>query len=258
MIVNGTTYHDETPKEVIDILERSRNTRLRLRIHYGDTETGCEWGDVERGHVGRSSGQIKIPLVIKTRNSLGGAGVLDHCIVLIAESKGGRCTSIQGIARRALSLSTTQRSNPMPRWRFHIHARKRGAIGISHDYIAERDGDTCDDASLKLYDEYEHISIDISKAQLIPPTAAKPSREQRVRRFAITHINRDGLRTLSFANQGRNHFDTREAAEEHLAAVKKNNSIFTLHHLYGDVDKMEVREVECYLHGDATGIYFDD
>jgi hypothetical protein len=90
MIVNDTTYKDDTPKEVIDILERSRTTKLRLRIHYGDTKTGRAWGDVKRGHVGRSTGRVKIPLMIKTRNSTGGEGILDHCIVLITESRGGR------------------------------------------------------------------------------------------------------------------------------------------------------------------------
>ena len=45
MIVNEITYHDETPKAVIDILERVRADRTRIRIHYGDVRTGRDWLD---------------------------------------------------------------------------------------------------------------------------------------------------------------------------------------------------------------------
>jgi hypothetical protein len=73
-------------------------------------------------------------------------------------------------------------------------------------------------------------------------------------RYAITHIGRDGLRTLTFANQGRNHYATRGEAEELL-------KLFTpgLDRVIGaKVATLEVRAVDCYDHGDAKGIYFDD
>lgn len=72
-------------------------------------------------------------------------------------------------------------------------------------------------------------------------------------RYAITKINTYGLRVLAFANQGRNHFDTKAKAEAHLAAVLKNNSADTLRSVYGDTTKMRVDPVECYDHGDAVG-----
>jgi hypothetical protein len=77
--------------------------------------------------------------------------------------------------------------------------------------------------------------------------------------FAITHINRDGMRTLSSANQGRNHFEKREDASARLYAILKNNSPKTIEQHYGmqAVGTFEVRPVECYDHGDATGIYFE-
>ena len=31
-VVNGTSYHENTPKEVIKILERARNSKERVRI----------------------------------------------------------------------------------------------------------------------------------------------------------------------------------------------------------------------------------
>jgi hypothetical protein len=82
-IVNGTSYHDETCKEVISWLETSRELKQRIRIFYGDK--GRCWNDEYDtiGHIGRSTGMQKIPLLIKNSRSYGGGGILDHCIVRI-------------------------------------------------------------------------------------------------------------------------------------------------------------------------------
>ena len=89
--VNGTTYKAKTPKAVVDILEASRINRQRIRIFYGDVDTGRDWGDRPmRGRIGRSTGISKIPLLISNSRSTGGEGILDHCIIRIEESKGGR------------------------------------------------------------------------------------------------------------------------------------------------------------------------
>lgn len=77
-------------------------------------------------------------------------------------------------------------------------------------------------------------------------------------RFVITKVARDGLRVLAQANQGRHHRDTREEAEQQLAAILSNNSADTLASVYGDVTKMRVIEVECYDHGDATRTVFGE
>jgi hypothetical protein len=91
-VVNGTSYDARTPQAVIDILERSRETKLRLAILYGNTETKEVWHDAtpNRGHIGRSTGEVKIPLLVRTRRSMGGEAVLDYCIIQIRESKGGK------------------------------------------------------------------------------------------------------------------------------------------------------------------------
>lgn len=90
-VVNGTAYDARTPNGVIMVLEAARKYNTRIRIFYGDTKTGRswmdEWGMI--GTVGRSTGLYKIPSLILTRNSLGGAGILDHCIIRITEAKGG-------------------------------------------------------------------------------------------------------------------------------------------------------------------------
>ncbi len=77
-------------------------------------------------------------------------------------------------------------------------------------------------------------------------------------RFAVTHINRHGFRQLSFANQGRNHFDTYALARLHILAMIRNNSGATIADVYGPhPETLDARPVLCYDHGDATAIYFD-
>lgn len=91
-VVNGTSYHVETPVAVIDVLERARQSRTRIHISYGDTGTGKDWleeFDIT-GYLGRSMGPVKVPLLIANRRSLGGGAILDHCIVRIRSSAGGR------------------------------------------------------------------------------------------------------------------------------------------------------------------------
>ena len=92
-IYNGTTYHDGTPIEVVNVLETARFARnhghgYRLRLHYG--EDGKAWGDGEEGYIARSMGPIMIPLIIYNRRSMGGPAVLDQCIVKIEEARGKR------------------------------------------------------------------------------------------------------------------------------------------------------------------------
>lgn len=70
-------------------------------------------------------------------------------------------------------------------------------------------------------------------------------------RYAITHINKDGNRILTFANQGRNHYDTMTEAQLALEMYKPNLGQKT----GVNVETLEVRPVDCYAHGDAIGIY---
>jgi hypothetical protein len=92
-IVNGTYYHHNTPAAVIQVLEQARQTGTRIRLHYGDTETGRDWLDefgVE-GRIGRSMGPVKVPILLARTTSIGGPALLEHCVVKIRRSgKGGR------------------------------------------------------------------------------------------------------------------------------------------------------------------------
>lgn len=90
--LGGTFYHFETEDKVCRVLETCMNTHERIRIYLGDAATGKDWGEVNdvKGYVGRSTGQIKIPLLVYNSRSLGGGALLDHCIVKIETTKGKR------------------------------------------------------------------------------------------------------------------------------------------------------------------------
>ena len=87
--VKGTSYHVETPSELVSILEIVRALRKRIKFHYGDTKTGRDWNEEydTAGYIGRSTGNVKIPLLIKTSRSLGGGAILDHCIIKVIDAK---------------------------------------------------------------------------------------------------------------------------------------------------------------------------
>lgn len=92
MIVNGTTYNDATAQVVIDVLERARVSRDRIRIVLGDIATGRSWEESNdvAGYVGRSTGSIKVPLLVHNARSSGGGHMLDHCIIAIRYSNRSR------------------------------------------------------------------------------------------------------------------------------------------------------------------------
>ena len=90
-VINGTTFHAETPIEVCNILNDAISSihSKRIRIFLGDRETGKDWNEFHDtiGYVGRSTGLIKIPLMIHNTRSVGGGAILDHCIVKITVDK---------------------------------------------------------------------------------------------------------------------------------------------------------------------------
>lgn len=87
---NGTYYDRRTPFEITTCLELARLGEQRIRLYYGDRETGRDWNeryDVT-GRIGRSMGPIRIPILLHNRRSIGGGGILDHCIVRIDTAAG--------------------------------------------------------------------------------------------------------------------------------------------------------------------------
>lgn len=89
-VCNGTYYNLDTDDAMVKRLENIRQSGQRVRFHWGDTATGEDWGeryDV-MGTIGRSTGPVKVPLLIRTRRSTGGIHLLDNCIVKITTSVG--------------------------------------------------------------------------------------------------------------------------------------------------------------------------
>lgn len=82
---SGTAYHEETSSEVCQILEQYRGNQKRLKIYYGDHATGRDWNEEHgtAGYIGRSTGKIKVPLLLYNSKSKGGGSIPDHSIVKI-------------------------------------------------------------------------------------------------------------------------------------------------------------------------------
>jgi hypothetical protein len=86
----GTWFDPETDPEVKRQLELAIKGKYRLRLEYGDAETGQAWGDRPmNGTIGRSMGPMKVPLLISTSRSHGGEALLTNSIVKISETPGG-------------------------------------------------------------------------------------------------------------------------------------------------------------------------
>lgn len=90
-IVNGTYYHKEVPNDLVSLLEQLREDKRRIIIKYGDVVSGLMEPQhfPERGTIGRSTGSQKVPLLIKTKRSLGGEILSEQRILQI-------CTSPEG------------------------------------------------------------------------------------------------------------------------------------------------------------------
>jgi len=89
-VVNGTSYNEGTPKKVIQVLEKVKYDGTRIKLDYGTD--GKSWGEYYdiTGTIGRSTGTVKIPLLIHNSRSTGGGGILTDRIIQIKESRGGR------------------------------------------------------------------------------------------------------------------------------------------------------------------------
>lgn len=81
--VLSTHYNPDTPDAVARVLEELRKNHHRVRLHYGNPDTGFAERIVE-GYVNRSSGALQIPL-LGQRGQRGGIPIEDHRIVLIVD-----------------------------------------------------------------------------------------------------------------------------------------------------------------------------
>lgn len=85
---SGTCYSEETPDELINVLDRIGREQ-RVKLCYGDQKTGENWHEEMDiiGRIGRSTGRIKIPLLLATNRSWGGLAIHTDCILKITETQ---------------------------------------------------------------------------------------------------------------------------------------------------------------------------
>lgn len=90
--VDGIFYKLETPDDLISVLNNCYKNDIRIIVDYGDTKTGKSWGEVCDiiGYIGRSTGEIKIPLLVYNNRCFGGGALLDNHIIGIKTTKGKR------------------------------------------------------------------------------------------------------------------------------------------------------------------------
>jgi hypothetical protein len=83
-LASGTCYHADTSQRVIELLEALRQNGRKVRLYYGDVQTGQAWFEENDviGVIGRSTGSIKVPLLVPIGDS-GGPALLDQCIIRI-------------------------------------------------------------------------------------------------------------------------------------------------------------------------------
>ena len=85
-----TIYDPNTPRDLVGILESARLCRTRIRLFYGDRDTGRDWNeenDIE-GYLGRTMGPIHCPMLLKTTASSGGGIILSACVVRVVTTAG--------------------------------------------------------------------------------------------------------------------------------------------------------------------------
>lgn len=86
------TLNEKTTSRVATLLNNLSMSQQRIRLVYGDTNTGKDWleeCDVI-GTIGRSTGTKQIPLLIRNSRSTGGGSILDHYILKIVDVKSKR------------------------------------------------------------------------------------------------------------------------------------------------------------------------
>ena len=84
-ISKNTWFDPGTVPEVRRILDEARVVGTKLRLWYGNVETGLSWLDEWDiiGRIGRSMGPMRCPILLRTENSNGGGAILTACIIRI-------------------------------------------------------------------------------------------------------------------------------------------------------------------------------
>jgi len=86
-------YNAKTSTKVIEVLERCRKNRIRVKLNYGNIQTGKSWNEENDtiGYISMSKGyNARFPILVYNQRSFGGGSLMDDNILKIQESKGKR------------------------------------------------------------------------------------------------------------------------------------------------------------------------
>jgi hypothetical protein len=88
-VVDGVSFYEGTNESVINILLDAMKHKDRIRVFFGDAESGTDWCETydTMGTIGTSCGMTKIPLLIHSIRSTGGDAILTDSIVKITRNK---------------------------------------------------------------------------------------------------------------------------------------------------------------------------
>ncbi|OGT90131.1 MAG: hypothetical protein A2286_00055 [Gammaproteobacteria bacterium RIFOXYA12_FULL_61_12] len=143
----GTWFDPRTPEKVRKILDAARKSGTKLRVFLGDAETGRDWleeSDV-LGRIGRSTGLMKVPLMVEEGKS-GGPAMLDHCIVRIVRASD--CKELYRYQKYHQPRFTVERERKTKGYAAavladgKVHARFKSE-GDAHLWVAFMMGATC-------------------------------------------------------------------------------------------------------------------
>ena len=104
---NELCFDDETNENVMNVICECFLRGTRIRVWYGDIVTGKSWDEENDtiGRVGKSTGNVKIPLLIKNKRSSGGGALLSNRIIKIVNMSTKKfCTNMKLFHNQNLTL----------------------------------------------------------------------------------------------------------------------------------------------------------
>lgn len=140
------TYFDPgTDAQAARVLENCRKCRRKVRLILGDTDTGDSWLDEHDvvGHIGRSTGQLKVPLLIEPGDD-GGPAILTASLLAIVDWDSGEFL-FRHATIRAPELSIRAAEDADLRWevlRGDVVIARFEDIGQAGGYVAFMRGAT--------------------------------------------------------------------------------------------------------------------
>ena len=82
---NKLEVFDNVNEALMSLLVRAWKYKFRIRVFYGDIHTGRSWNEEYdvMGTIGRTTGDIKIPILVHNKRSWGGGALLLSSIIRI-------------------------------------------------------------------------------------------------------------------------------------------------------------------------------